>query len=133
MFTIVQLNEISYNFNNDIGVYIRLNGTSYPNNSNIVITDIGQGEDGALYCITDLIECCQKNQTTTGTTRGEWLDPNGEEVGLISTNETFYKKRGRSKVYIYRRAGSILPVGKFCCEVPDATYTDITVCVNIGE
>ena len=25
------------------------------------------------------------------------------------------------------------PTGLFCCEVPDATDTDQTLCVNIGE
>ena len=114
-------------------MYIRLNGTSYSNNSNILITDIGQGNGGALCCITDLAECCKMGQTTITKALGDWFSPNGEVVGLNKTNQTLYKNRDHSKVCLHRKIDSISPVGKFCCEVPDATYTNITVCVNLGE
>lgn len=118
----------------NIGVYIRLNGTSYHNNSDILITDIGQGNDGALQCITDLFNCCKAMYTTDSCeTLGNWIYPNGTGVGVYKASQNFYKDRGRSKVYLYRRIGSISPVGKFCCKVPDATCTHIIVCINLGE
>ena len=114
-------------------MYITLNGIRYPNNSNILITDVGQGNDGALHCTTDLTKCCKVIHTRIEKTLGNWFYPNGSMVGVNKTNQTFYKSRGHSKVYLHRRIGSISPVGKFCCKVPDATHTENTVCVNLGK
>ena len=46
------------NFQFSIGVYLSIQSrkvSSYANNSNIVITDTGEGDCGALLCFTDLI------------------------------------------------------------------------------
>ena len=114
-------------------MYVRLTGTKYPNNSDILITYTGQGEDGGLQCITDLTKCCKVKHTTSRKALGHWFYPNGSVVGLKHADESFHKSRNYSKVYLHRRIDSISPAGKFCCVVPDATYTDITVFVNLGE
>ena len=116
-----------------VGVYIHLNGTNYPNDSDILITDVGGGDAGALQCISDLTECCKNSHTVSDRALGEWFYPNRTDVGLKSKKETFYKNRDHRTVYLHRRMGSMSPIGKFCCEVPDATYTNITICVNLGE
>ena len=115
-----------------VGVYISLRGKFYGNDSNIVITDIGEGEDGALLCFTDLTECCHGSHISNSKALGEWFFPNGSVVGVDSTKE-FYKNRGHSRVRLHRKKNVTSPIGQFCCEVPDATLTNIRICANVGE
>ena len=46
------------------GVYISLSGMVV---SEVAIADIGEGDDGALLCFTDLIQCCRDDDTSIGT------------------------------------------------------------------
>ena len=102
------------------------------NNSNILITDIGEGDCGALYCYTDLIECCHDSDTPVGVgTLGEWLYPNGSAVGARSDGQNFYVDRGPNFVRLNRRSNATSTTGRFCCEVPDATSTNTRICVNV--
>ena len=109
------------------GVYLSLNGIFLTNNSNILITDIGT----PLVCTTDSIPCCR------GANRnGEWLFPNnGGQVPTLNEATSFYRNRGDSgEVNLFRLNSDVMaPTGQFCCEVPDATGIDNTVCANIGE
>ena len=45
------------------GVFIMLGSNSIRNNSNILIGEIGEGDNGALVCVTDLIRCCRNDDT----------------------------------------------------------------------
>ena len=46
---------------------------------------------------------------------------------------TFYRTRGANgEVFLNRPSGVESPIGRFCCEVPDAANTNQTLCVNIG-
>ena len=56
---------------------------------------------------------------------------------LVNWNESgvvFYSNReDNGEVYLNRLSGvTISPTGQFCCEVPDATNTNQTLCVIIG-
>ena len=64
------------------GVYLSLRGRSYGDNSYILITDIGEGDDGDLLCFTDLIQCCRDDDTSSGMALGEWFFPDGSAVPL---------------------------------------------------
>ena len=65
---------------------------------------------------------------------GEWYQPNGELVRGTTSTTTFYRTRGdNGEVFLNRASGIESPTGLFCCEVPDATDTNQTLCVNIGE
>ena len=84
---------------------------------------------------------------------GEWFYPNGSLVGendhidlqgfypngsLVGENDHidlqgFYKSRGTAKVQLSRREGITSPTGKFCCQVPNANNTSISICVNLSE
>ena len=45
----------------------------------------------------------------------------------------FYRSRGANgEVSLNQPSGVESPTGRFCCEVPDATNTNQTLCVNIG-
>ena len=53
--------------------------------------------------------------------------------GTASTT-AFYRSRGANgEVFLSRPSGVETPIGFFCCEVPDATSTIQTLCVNIGK
>ena len=41
------------------GLYLTLGGQLYHNGDSILIDEIGEGDDGALLCVTDLIQCCR--------------------------------------------------------------------------
>ena len=110
------------------GVYIsRGNG----NNSDILISEIGVGDDGALLCYTDLTQCCRDEHSSSGMAVGEWFYPNGSEVTISASGDDFYRNRGPSLVRLNRRNNATSPEGQYCCVVPDATFTNVTVCANL--
>ena len=111
------------------GVHLSLGDVG--NNSNIFITDIGEDSE-ALPCYTDLTQCCRSNDTSDDIgVLGEWLYPNGSAVEPSMSGNDFYRNRGPSLVRLNRRNNATSPEGQFCCVVPDATFTNVTVCANI--
>ena len=117
---------------NSSGVYLALRGVHITNNSNINIRSIGQSSDnpnGALQCITDNLRCCSQDPRL-----GEWYQPNGALVQGTTSTTAFYRSRGANgEVSLNRPSGVESPTGRFCCEVPDGTITNQTLCVNIGK
>ena len=111
-----------------------LGSNSICNNSNILIGEIGEGDDGALVCITDLIRCCRNDDTPgEGGALGEWFYPNGSAVPISDSGYDFYRSRGTGIVRLHRRNNIISITGQFCCVVPDTTFTNSNTCINIGE
>ena len=111
-----------------------LGSNSIRNNSNILISEIGGGDDGALVCVTDLIQCCHGGATPSGVGGlEEWFYPNGSAIPVSGRGFDFYRSRGTGIVGIHRRNNTISITGQFCCVVPDATFTNSNICVNIGE
>ena len=116
-----------------IGVYFSSRSSYVNENSNILLTDVGEGDCGALLCYTDLTECCSDSDTPVSGigALGQWRYPNGSAVGVMSDGQDFYVDRGPSVVRLNRRYNATSTTGQFCCEVPDATSTPIRSCVNI--
>ena len=116
---------------NSLGVYLVLRGVHITNNSNINIRNIGLSSDsanGALQCITDNLRCCNRDPQL-----GEWYLPNGALVQGTASTTAFYRNRGANgEVSLNRPSGVESPTGLFCCEIPDATNTNQTLCVHIG-
>ena len=101
-------------------------------NGDILITDIGEGDSDALLCYTDLTQCCRSHETSTDIgALGNWLYPNGSAVPIAPSGNDFYRDRGLSLVRLNRRNNATSPEGLFCCVVPDATFTSVTVCANL--
>ena len=110
------------------GVYLALRDVQISNNSNINTKDIGENPSGALQCITDNLRCCSQNPAL-----GEWYQPNGALVQGTTSTMAFYRTRGANgEVSLNRPSDVESPTGQFCCEVPDTTNTNQTLCVNIG-
>ena len=69
---------------------------------------------------------------------GDWFFPDGGRVTSIGTGAnmatTFYRSRGDDGTVNLNRVNNdvMMPTGKFCCKVPDATGADHTLCVSIG-
>ena len=116
---------------------------NYTNNSVILITEIEQTtttsngvtdttSNNGLQCITDRRPCCLSGDNRAG----EWLFPNGENVpGTAKNPTTFYRNRGDDGTVNLNRLNSdvMMPTGRFCCVVPDATGVDQTICANLGK
>ena len=115
-------------------MFITLGGQLYRNGDSILIGEIGEGDDGALLCVTDLIQCCRGSDIPIGSQAlGEWFYPNGSLVRDKDNGDNFYRNRGPGIVRLNRRNNAMSPTGQFCCIVPDATFTNKTTCINIGE
>ena len=104
------------------------------NNSNIDIDEIGEGDDRALLCVNDLVQCCQTGVDTLGdTVLGRWIYPNGIDVPIMGAGFDFYHNRGPSVVRLNRRNNIRSPTGLYCCEVSDTTNTRQRICADIGR
>ena len=113
-------------------MYLSLRGIHITNNSYVDIDDIGEGDDGALLCVTDLMQCCRGSETGGRGGLGEWLYPDGTNVLLERDSDNFYRNREHNTVRLNRRNNAISPTGLYCCEVPDSTFTMQRVCANVG-
>ena len=124
------------------GVYLSLKGAFYPNNSVILITDIEETtttsngvtdttSNNGLQCITDRRPCCKSSTT------GEWFFPDskGGVVPVQHGATTFYRNRGDDGTVNLNRVNSnvMMPTGRFCCVVPDATGVSMSTCVTISK
>ena len=118
-----------YIIHNALGVYFSIRSRKISNNSYLLITDIGEGDCGALLCFTDNTHCCHDSDTQTGP--GQWFYPNGSLIGTKNDGNNIYADRGPSVVRLNRRSNTTAIRGQFCCEVPDAASVNIRVCVNV--
>ena len=124
-------------------VYLTLGSTLYnTNNTEILITDIGEDAAGGLpylTCHTDLTTCCRNTDNGGNGGLGQWTFPDGSVIlhngGSMSAGDQFYILRGAPQVVrLARRQGNnpLTPIGSYCCTVP-TTGGDMTLCANLGE
>ena len=99
-----------------VGVYFELKSKIYPNNSAVLLTDIGKA-GSALICKTDKKDCCK----TLPNRYGEFYYPNGERVLIEFSQQGFYRNRDEQLIRLNRREGTTSPSGKYRCEIPDAS------------
>ena len=102
-----------------------LNGRILPSNSVVPPGDVGEG-NGALYCLTDRIQCCS---TEAGGELGVWRSPDGSDVSG-STAAGVYLVRGFSSLLLNRRGGAVAPNGVYTCAIPDAE--NVTTILYMG-
>ena len=140
-----------------VGVSLKLQGVPIPNNSLVEFGDIlyrtnysplledptndnATLHDGALLCVTDLVDCCESPP------HGDWYYPDGQIVQSdgYPLNAVFRRNRGQNEekngrqfygsVRLWRRF-SPTERGRFRCELPSAANPSVnqTLYVNIGE
>ena len=115
------------------GVRLLLRGEQYLNNSGVMISSIGEGND-ALMCVTDKPDCCRSPYTSQHhdfERFGEWYLPNGSSVRTSGHGHDFYRDRGFQTVRLNHRNNAMYPTGIFHCELPDITGTNRTLYVEL--
>ncbi len=102
-----------------------LGGRTYCDDDIVNITDIGDSVAGgdALLCLTDNTNCCSGPD-------GEFYYPDGTDVGFSISN-SLYRNRGEGVARLNRRNGATSPLGRYRCDIPDASGTTRSVYINI--
>ncbi len=111
------------------------------NNTDILITDIGEDVPGGLprlACHTDLTACCRNNETGVGGL-GQWIYPDGDlllnNAGSVNAGQHFYFVRNAPQLIRLARSSENMPIsptGSYCCTIP-TTRGDMTLCANLGK
>ena len=100
------------------------------------LTAIGTG-DRALYCLTNLMECCRNGHTPGDSALGDWKHPDLSIVfgSSAGNSHPFYTTRGLSAVALNHRNKSVETTGIFTCEVPDAggVTRSLYILISVGQ
>ena len=104
-------------------VWFSLKNTTYQNNSNVTLEDIGEGDD-ALLCMTNLTACCGPGFMWLYTSG--WFFPNGTRVSSFGD---FYTTRGQMVIYLNRRGGGV--EGIYRCKILDAMNVTQTIYIGV--
>ena len=117
-----------YKFTVAVSLQLVFRGVSYSNNTQLLISDIGDTSIGsAILCTTNRSPCCSTNHL------GEWYYPNGSMVPNNAAGEDFYRGRGEDQtIRLNRRNNAQSPTGSFCCELPDTIDVSHRLCVTLG-
>ena len=123
------LEQVSVHRHYDIGissfpgagdVWFSLGNVTYQNKSNVILENIGEGDD-ALLCKTNRTACCHHHIVGMRHSMGNWFFPNGTKVPRVNTTSgemrDFYRDRGQMVVRMHRRGGGV--EGIYRCEIPD--------------
>ena len=141
------------------GVSLKLHGTTIPNNSLVDLEDVlyrtrddeaptnarPHLHDGALLCVTDLVDCCDAPRTV----RGDWYYPDGHRIRYRSISQDgtaeFLINRGPNEVRngrqfygsvrLFHRWSDPPERGHFRCELPSAADPSVhqILYANIGN
>ena len=106
------------------------NGDSYGNNSALVLTDLGEG-DNALICLSDSTQCCRGSDNPNAATPLGWYFPDGDLVRNSVMGGDIYIIRDTSVVRLNRRNNAQSPGGVYRCEVVDARGNTQTILVDL--
>ena len=127
-FTYVIVQGTTMTHERNTGVYILLHGVVIANNSKISTKDIGETDDGALLCFTDL-DPPYKNVSDMFED-GNWYFPNNSVVG---TSGDVYTTRGYGVVRLHRRTNVTMASGWFHCEILDTSRNNQSIFVEISN
>ena len=110
-------------------VWFSLRNVMFQNNSNVILEDIGDGDD-SLLCKTNLTACCRLPYTGEhGSSVGNWFFPNGTIVPSNGAYRDFYRTRGHMVVGLNRRRGGV--AGIYRCVIPDSMNIPQTIYIGV--
>ena len=116
-----------------------LSGVSYADGDTVLLSDIGEGENG-LRCTTTQTDCCGQNAyggLVTDERRGEFYYPSGTQVPKMSDAGSAGLFRGRGYQFISLQrlstATTTPPTGRYRCDIPDRNGVSQNMFINIGE
>ena len=104
-----------------------LRGRTYLDGDTVLITEIGEGDDAALLCVTDSTECCVSQRI------GEFYYPSGRAVNVRASGYSLYRNRGDGFIRLNRRNNVLSPLGRYRCSIPDSSGVFRSIYINIGE
>ena len=108
-----------------------LGGITYPNNTAVLIEDIGEADMNSLKCTTAYEPCCQSSQ------QGNFYYPNNDPVLIqpqaSSSRQSFYRTRDSGSISLKRQSGDPPPLGRYHCEIPDGRGVLQNLYIAIGE
>ena len=126
------------------GISLSLRGIPIANNSYVDVDSIGSNENGALICCTDMTDCCTSTLSPGGVEIGHWYTPGGDNLEALDIpiepmasgmGEMMPSLviRGQSLVLLIQvvKLVTIVDLGQFYCEVPDAKGETQRVYVNL--
>ncbi len=108
------------------------------NNTEILITDIGEDAGGdlpSLTCHTDLTVCCRSGDNNGMGALGQWTFPDGSVIlnDGGSTKQFYISRNAPQLIRLNRRlTNPLTPTGSYCCTVL-TTGGETTICANLGE
>ena len=86
----------------------------------MTLEDIGEKDDAALICRTNLTPCCRFPYTgKIGLVLGNWFFPDGRRIGSDDNPGVFYRTRGQMMVNLNRKRGG--EDGIYRCEITIGT------------
>ena len=117
-----------------------LRGVSYANGDTVLLSEIGEGENG-LKCTTTQTDCCGQNADGTSVRderRGEFCYPNGTTMVPTrggASSDGLFRARGYQFISLQRlsTATTTPPTGKYRCDIPDRNGVSQNMFINIGE
>ena len=107
----------------------RLGYVQYPNNTIVLLEDIGEGVN-ALFCVSNNTSCCLGSSPF----RGKFYYPNNTEVPISSGQHSAYRDRESGSVRLNQRASATQPpLGRYRCEILDDKGDIQWLFINIGK
>ena len=108
-----------------------LGDITYPNNTAVIIENIGEEDRNSLICTTAHDGCCQTSRL------GNFYYPNNNLVQIQSlahsSRQSFYRTRSRGSISLKQQAGDSSPLGRYRCEIPDCRGILQNLYITIGE
>ena len=133
-YLLLYMNHVIFSLNPGPPVYLSLSYTNYfTNNSVIETSSIGETNEDALVCHTDLSTCCRGADNPSGPMgMGEWVFPNGTNVPRDgSSNNDYFRTRDTKLIRLHQRNNN-MTTGLYCCVIP-IIGGERTFCASLGE
>ena len=105
-------------------VWFSLRNEIFQNNSNVTLEDIGESNESALLCRTNLTACCKHPDI------GNWFFPDRSRVPSDgSLNTTFTRTRDKMVLRLKHKGGGV--EGIYRCEIPDSMNVTQTIYIGV--
>ena len=97
-----------------------LRGVSYPNHGLVLLSEVGEGADNSLECVSDDTACC----SSTSSFRGEYYFPDDNVIPIASQIGVggYFRSRTNDRIRLNRRGGTT--TGLFRCRIRTQANTN---------
>lgn len=106
-------------------LHFEIGSTMYVDGSTVSLSDIGEGDAGALLCKTDKVGCCKSSL------QGEFYYPDDTLVPVRAIGHPVYRNRGEGYIRLNYYGSGGAPTGLYRCEIPDSSGALQSISINI--